>query len=46
MSATIDMSGYSSTLDLDQTGSSNQTYSLDQNCTNTNGCGTTTITQN
>ena len=46
MSATINMSGYSSTLDLDQTGSTAQTYSLSQTCTNTNGCGTTTITQN
>ena len=44
--ATIDMSGYSSTLDLDQTGSTDQTYSLTQICTNANGCGTTTITQN
>jgi hypothetical protein len=46
MSATIDMSGYSSTLDLDQTGSTDQTYSLTQNCVNVNGCGTTTVTQN
>jgi hypothetical protein len=45
-SATIDMSGYSSTLDLDQTGSTDQTYSLTQICTNANGCGTTTINQN
>ena len=44
--ATIDMSGYSSTLDLDQTGSTDQTYSLTQICTNANGCGTTTVTQN
>jgi hypothetical protein len=44
--ATIDMSGYGSTLDLDQTGSTDQTYSLTQICTNANGCGTTTITQN
>ena len=44
--ATIDMSGYSSTLDLDQTGSTDQTYSLTQICTNANGCGTTTINQN
>ena len=44
--ATIDMSGYSSTLDLDQTGSTDKTYSLTQICTNANGCGTTTITQN
>ncbi|MEK9699690.1 MAG: hypothetical protein VW270_28190, partial [Candidatus Poseidoniales archaeon] len=46
MSATIDMSGYTSGLDLDQTGTSNQTYSLTQNCTNSSGCGTTTINQN
>jgi len=45
MSATIDMSGYTSGLDLDQTGTSNQTYSLTQNCVNTSGCGTTTINQ-
>jgi hypothetical protein len=44
--ATIDMSGYSSTLDLDQSGSTDQTYSLTQICTNANGCGTTTINQN
>jgi len=44
--ATIDMSGYSSTLDLDQTGSTDKTYSLTQTCTNLNGCGTTTINQN
>jgi len=40
------MSGYSATLDLDQTGSTDQTYSLNQICTNANGCGTTTINQN
>ena len=45
-SATIDMSGYSATLDLDQTGSTDQTYSLNQICTNSNGCGTTTVNQN
>lgn len=45
-SATIDMSGYSATLDLDQTGSTDKTYSLNQICTNANGCGTTTINQN
>jgi len=45
MSATIDMSGYTSGLDLDQTGTSNQTYSLTQNCVNSSGCGTTTVTQ-
>ena len=46
MEASVNMSGYSSTLDLDQTGSSNQNYHLEQNCTNSNGCGTTTVTQN
>ena len=44
--ATVNMSGYSSTLDLDQSGSTDKTYSLSQVCTNANGCGTTTITQN
>ena len=44
-SATINMSGYSATLDLDQTGSTDQTYSLEQICTNLNGCGTTTVNQ-
>jgi len=44
--ATINMSGYTSTLDLDQSGSTDKTYSLNQVCTNANGCGTTTITQN
>ena len=44
--ATINMSGYTSTLDLDQSGSTDKTYSLNQICTNANGCGTTTITQN
>jgi len=44
--ATIDMTGYSSTLDLDQTGSTDKTYSLTQICTNANGCGTTTVNQN
>jgi len=39
------MSGYTSGLDLDQTGTSNQTYSLTQNCVNSSGCGTTTVTQ-
>jgi hypothetical protein len=45
-SATVNMSGYASGLSLSQSGSTNKTYSLDQICTNANGCGTTTITQN
>ena len=44
--ASISMTGYTSTLDLDQSGSTDKTYSLSQICTNTNGCGTTTVTQN
>ena len=43
--ATIDMSGYSATLNLSQSGSTDQTYSLNQICTNSNGCGTTTVNQ-
>jgi hypothetical protein len=43
--ATIDMSGYTSGLTLSQSGSTNQTYSLNQICTNSNGCGTTTVNQ-
>ncbi len=42
---TVSMSGYSATLDLDQSGSTNQTYSINQNCLNANGCGTTTVNQ-
>jgi len=44
--ASISMTGYSATLDLNQDSSTNQTYSLSQNCVNTSGCGTTTVTQN
>ena len=44
--ATIDMDGYSSTLQLDQNSSTDQTYSIDQTCLNVSGCGTTTVTQN
>lgn len=44
--ATIDMSGYTSGLTLSQSGSTDQTYSLNQICTNSNGCGTTTVNQN
>src|SRR6056300_304361 len=43
--ATIDMGGYSSGLDLTQSGSTDQTYSLSQTCDNASGCGTTTLTQ-
>lgn len=44
--ATISLDGYSSALQLNQNSSTNQTYSIDQTCANTNGCGTTTVTQN
>jgi len=43
--ASISMTGYSATLDLTQDSSTNQTYSLSQNCTVSTGCGTTTVTQ-
>jgi hypothetical protein len=43
--ATINMSGYTSGLTLSQSGSTDQTYSLNQICTNSNGCGTTTVNQ-
>ena len=43
--ATIDMSGYSSELQLNQDSSTDQVYSLTQICTDANGCGTTTVTQ-
>ena len=43
--ASISMTGYSATLDLTQDSSTNQTYSINQNCLNANGCGTTTVTQ-
>ena len=43
--ASVSMTGFSATLDLDQSGSTNQTYSLNQNCLNANGCGTTTVNQ-
>jgi len=42
----VSMTGFSSTLDLTQSSSNNQTYSINQSCINANGCGTTTITQN
>lgn len=44
-SATIDMSGYSSGLTLNQNSTSDQTYSINQNCLTSTGCGTTTVTQ-
>ena len=44
-SATINMTGYSAGLTLGQSGSTDQTYSLTQNCVNSSGCGTTTVTQ-
>ena len=44
--ASVSMSGYTSGLDLTQDSSTGQVYSIDQTCTNSNGCGTTTIIQN
>lgn len=44
--ASISMTGYSATLDLTQDSSTNQTYSISQNCVNSSGCGVTTVTQN
>jgi len=44
--ASVSMSGYTSGLDLTQDSSTDQTYSIMQNCVNANGCGTTTIIQN
>ena len=44
-SATINMSGYSSTLQLNQNSTTDQNYHLFQNCANLNGCGTTTVNQ-
>jgi len=43
--ASISMTGYSATLDLTQDSSTNQTYSISQNCVNSSGCGVTTVTQ-
>jgi len=43
--ATIDMGGYSAGLSLSQSGSTSQTYSLNQTCINPAGCGTTTVNQ-
>ena len=44
--ASVSMTGHSATLDLTQDSSNNQVYSINQNCANANGCGTTTVTQN
>ena len=44
--ATINLSGYGSTLQLNQNSPTDQNYQLYQNCTNLNGCGTTTVNQN
>ena len=43
---TVNMNGYTSGLNLSQSGSMDQNYYLYQNCTNANGCGTTTVNQN
>jgi len=45
-SATINMTGYSAGLTLGQSGSTDQTYSITQNCAVSSGCGVTTVTQN
>jgi len=44
-SATINMTGYSAGLTLGQSGSTDQTYSITQNCAVSSGCGTATVTQ-
>ena len=44
--ATVDMNGYTSGLNLSQSGTTDQNYYIYQNCTNLNGCGTTTVNQN
>ena len=43
--ATIDLSGYSSTLQLNQNSSTDQNYMINQNCLTVTGCGTTTVNQ-
>ena len=43
--ATINMSGYSAGLSLNQNSSTDQTYSINQNCLTSSGCGTTTVNQ-
>lgn len=44
--ASVSMTGHSATLDLTQDSSTSQTYSISQHCGNSNGCATTTVTQN
>jgi len=43
--ASVSMTGYASGLDLTQDSSTDQTYSINQNCLTVTGCGTTTVTQ-
>jgi hypothetical protein len=43
--ASVSMTGYASGLDLTQDSSTNQTYSINQNCLTVSGCGTTTVNQ-
>ena len=43
--ASVSMTGYASGLDLTQDSSTGQTYSINQNCLISTGCGTTTVTQ-
>jgi hypothetical protein len=43
--ATVNMSGHASGLTLNQNSVTDQNYYLYQNCTNQNGCGTTTVNQ-
>jgi hypothetical protein len=43
--ATVNMSGHASGLTLNQNSITDQNYYLYQNCTNQNGCGTTTVNQ-
>jgi hypothetical protein len=43
--ATINMGGYTSSLSLTQSGSTDKNYVLEQTCANIGGCGTTTINQ-
>jgi hypothetical protein len=43
--ATINMGGYTSSLSLTQSGTTDKVYSLEQTCANIGGCATTTINQ-
>lgn len=43
--ATINMGGYTSSLSLTQSGTTDKVYSLEQTCANLGGCATTTINQ-